>query len=349
VIGFEYGNTRIRARRTLLYDRSAYAELLTATDVDQLTSMLTAGPYRTDLEAAAVRMSGPARIDAALSARLAREIREILGFYVGSPAIRLSVLARRWDVRNIVTLVRALARRSGGTTPVLELPAAGTMSGAVLDELASQGALRPMLDLLVTWRLPSTQVVRSFRRVLPDLERSGDPLLVEAAIQRGFALDIADVVAERPDDALSRQLRAEADKVDLSTVARLRRARIGGEPLPALKEMWLGTGSAHLPALESLVVDDEPGRVMADLGPVPAGMVAAVRSWLVHGEAPRLVDDLDLALLGLARRAVVDDPLGIGVPVGSVWELESEVRNLRLVARAVANRLEDVEDRMLMT
>jgi vacuolar-type H+-ATPase subunit C/Vma6 len=348
VTGFEYGNTRIRARRTLLYDRSAYAELLTATDVDQLTSMLTAGPYRTDLEAAAVRRSGPGRIDAALSARLAREIREILGFYAGPPAVRLSVLARRWDVRNIVTLVRALARRSGGATPVLELPAAGSMSGAVLDELASQGALRPMLDLLVTWRLPSNRVVGSIRRVLPDLERSGDPLVVEAAIHRGFALDVADVVAERPDDALSRQLRAEADRVDLSTAARLRRARIAGEPLPDLEEVWLGTGGARIPALVSLVVDDEPGRVIADLGPVPAGMVAAVRAWMVHGEAPRLVDDLDLALLGLARRAVVDDPLAIGVPVGYVWELESEVRNLRLVARAVANRLEDMEDRVLL-
>jgi V/A-type H+/Na+-transporting ATPase subunit C len=345
--GFEYGNTRIRARRTRLVSDSGYRELMAAGDLDRLTGMLADGPYADDIEHVGPRVPGARRIDAAVARRLTREFREVRGFYPEEIRRRLSIVSMRWDTRNLISLVQAPFGSITGPAPVEEM-ATGVVEPPVLAELASQPGVRELLDLLVAWRLPSPIVAGSVRAALPEWDRTRDGEVIERALFRGYVEEVAEAEVGSPPDALSRQLDAEISAMDLENAVRLHEARRQGEPLPDLDQVWLRSGRAWVTALRAIVEGERPE--VAELALAPRAFEPALSDWVGHGDAARFADDLDRILLRWAKSAVISDPLGLGVPVGYLWELEAEARNLRLVARAVANRLtaDEAVDRLVV-
>lgn len=343
--GFDYGNARVRARRTRLFDRDDYGELLGATSVDHLTGMLGDSVYALDIEASLPAHGGIRRIDFAVGRHAERELGEVRSFYDEPARSRLSVVLGRWDVKNIIALVRTFARRSGASAVVESLVPTGRVSRATLRELASQPGLRSMVDLMMAWHVPTRRVAAFARSALADVETAGDSVGVEGAIIRGFEEEREQAIEPAPDDFLSRVLRAERRRDDLVTAVRLRSARAHGEPTP--DDAWLG---APDPDLAPLVDGEDPEALIASFTGQPSGFTAAMEGWVSHGDTARLSDDLDRQILVLASTGFSQNPLGIGVPVGYLWQVENEARNLRLVARAVSGDLDatTVTDRMVL-
>lgn len=344
--GLDYGNARVRARRTRLLRRADYAELLGAGDVDRLTGLLADTEYGPEMERVLPLMRGVRRVDAGVSAHLAGELDEVCSFYEEPTRSRLGVVLGRWDVRNLVSLVRALSRRVGDLQPALAaMVPTSRLNRSMLGELASQRGVRPMVDLLVSWRRPSPEIALSALHAIPEFERTGETATIEAAVQRGFAREVDQVRAFAPADPLSGQLMAERISTQLLIALRLREAWQDREPLP--ESPWTVDPG---PAVRGLVEASDVEAAIGVVGGLPPGFDRALAGWLSHRDLTRLADDLDRALVEIARDGLSADPLGIGVPVAYAWELEAEARNLRLVARAVANLIgpEEAEARMVL-
>jgi V/A-type H+-transporting ATPase subunit C len=332
--GFEYGNTRLRARKAGLLDATAYDGLL-GTDVDGMLASLTETPYRPDVEAALPRARGLGCLHEALRTHLARTLTELRGFYGGRPGREVDLLVRRWDVRNLRTILRGQARLAGAEEVVPLLVPVGALDETTLRQLALQPGLRAAIDLMVAWGVPDPDVARALLAAWPAFVAGGDPAVLEATLDRAWAARLAAAVPDLP-EPMVRMLGRETDLTNVLVALRLREARARGEPL-AGDERFLAGGVVAPGVLGTAVGSDEPAaaRLLAS-APLPSTWRSALARFAARPDLVVLAEELEAAL---AREAIAmfatGDPLGIAVPIAFTWAKETEARNLRLVGQAV--------------
>ncbi|HEX6230572.1 MAG TPA: V-type ATPase subunit [Actinomycetota bacterium] len=333
--GYDYGNARVRARRAELFDAATYERLL-GRDVDWLLAALADTPYRPDVEAALPRYRGLSALHRALSANLVRELRAVAGFYGGRPREGIELLLSDWDVHNVLTIVRALARRRPSEEILPLLVPAGALDEVAAGELARQPGLRPAIELMATWAVPTPGVARAALGALPAFEQTGELEALEGAVIRAHARAARRTVEREGwmSEALGHFLRERVDRRNVLVALRAREARLRGEPPWGPEDPYLPGGRGAEASLAALAGTDERQDVavtLARLDP-PAGWREPFERWAEHGELTRLERDLERAAV---RRAVSmlwsGDPLGIDVPIAYVVAKENEVRNLRLL------------------
>jgi len=303
MIGWDYGNARIRALRSRLFDRHRYRDLLRARNIEALLGALSATPYRPDVEAALARSPDLHRFDEVLRIHGARVLHALPGWYEAEARRGVERLLARWDWRNLRTILQALARRV--PAPEIEplLVPAGSLDRAALNTLARQTYVAAAVDLMRAWGLPT-------RGLLGD-----DPM---AALDRLWApcLDV--------------------DRLNLMTALRLRAARLH-DGVDA-REEFLPGGS-----LDPRMLDDAAHAATRDAvrSLLPEPWLQRLADWERDGDLAALSDALEIeALLDAVRGFVRGDPLGPDIPRAFVAAKELELRNLRCVARGIeAGRL----------
>lgn len=346
--GYEYGNTRLRARWGSFLSRADYSELLAAGSLDRVLGVLGQGPYAADVEASLFRASGLERLDEAVRRHLGRVLAEMRTFYEGEPAGRVELLLSRWDVRNLMTLLRAVRGPQGSRQVLGLLVAAGSLDETALRELAAQPGLRELIDLMVAWQLPDRATARHLLRMVAGAET--DAAEIERALIHRHAETVSQELDTAGDDAVTRHLRHETDIKNLVTTIRVWEVRRAGEPVP---DGWILPGGTLGPSyFELSVVLDTSEDVAGRLAPLQpfTGWEPAAQAWSRHRDPGRLADDLDIALTRLAWRWMRSgDPLGPAVPVAYVWWKEREASQLRMVGRVVAHGLDpgELESRLV--
>jgi V/A-type H+-transporting ATPase subunit C len=337
--GFEYGNARVRARRADLFTRAQYESLLSA-DPDRLLARLSDSPYRPDLTAAAPRYAGMRAFDEALRMNLARNLRDVLSWYQGSAAAEVAPVVRRWDFRNIRTILRGHYARAEPDEIRAALVPAGDLAEEMLGELAGQPGLRQAVELMVAWGLPTPDAAHRVAAAMPTFESTGDLGGLEAAMDLAVADLEHGALAAAADPEVLRVLRAEIDERNLLAAIRLHVARrVGGDRgTEPTGSVFLAGGSVPGSSLDRIAAaaDHTAATALVEEISLPEPFRPAVRRWSTSENLSALVDDLDEAVtraaVGLFTTA---DPLGAGVPLAFVWAKENEVANLRTIGAAV--------------
>jgi vacuolar-type H+-ATPase subunit C/Vma6 len=335
VIGFEYGNTRLRAWWSRLLDPGRFHDLITATSIDHVLAALGDTPYAEDVETAITLNRGLGRLDEAVRRNLGRSLRAMASFYQGRPGEMVGLLTDRWDRHNL----RVLLRVSEGPAPPdlldpLLIPA-GRLDEAALRELAALPDVSSRLGLLVSWGLPSPESARLLLRA----SRAASP---ESALDQAYAARIDEVLGDDREGAAA-VLRSEIDSTNLLTALRIRAASEEGEPVPDPGEVdFLPGGLIDAARWPTVTVLDEPEQVVGEVGQhhTVAGWVEAVRHWGEHHDLALLTDQVRRATTRAAvARFNRGDPLGFDIPVGYSFAKEAEVRNLRLIGRGIVHGL----------
>lgn len=338
--GYEYGNTRLRARKAQLLSEAELVRLAGSGSVARLINALADLDYGPDLEAALLRRAGLELIDSALSRNLARTLRRVRSFYPPG-ATEIDLLVRHWDLHNLQTIIRGQARLHGTERITALLIPAARLSEGELVELSSRPSLRAAIDLIRAWGVPSRRAARRLSQAWPDYERSGIPAVLEETLHQEFAADLDTALAET-DETVSRVLRTEVDAHNLMLALRLREMRLNNEPDPIGPpgHQFLPGGLVPATHLASAVREDERAAVADRVGGrIPTAWRTAVGQWVEHGDLVVLADAIESATLrsalALFRRG---DPLGTAIPVAFIRAKENEVRNLRLISRGIVNR-----------
>ena len=142
---FAYGNTRLHARRGELLRGADYERLL-GEDVDGLLDALDGTPYARDVDAAGGD-DGLRRLHETIRSHLSRSLEEMRSFYAERARRVVDLLLSRFDIHNVVTVLRAQAgthrrprARSSARVGWLVEPLAG--------EILRQHELAGAVDLL---------------------------------------------------------------------------------------------------------------------------------------------------------------------------------------------------------
>jgi V/A-type H+-transporting ATPase subunit C len=325
--------------RSRLLRSADYDALLTLDSLDHVLASLAAGPYGPDIEAAMTRAIGLRRLDDALRTHLASALRAMRSFYEEEAGRRVELLLDRWDRHNLRTLLR-LPEPPGDVADVAGLLVpAGRLDAASLFELAGRPDVRSRVDLMVAWDLPSPDTAR---RLLHALGHNGNAAALEQALDEAFAARLDDALAG--DTGLGAViLRTEIDERNLLLALRRRAARLEDEP------GWDEAPGSPVPGgrvpervWHDLTGIDDPAEVVAEAVAhrLLPGWQEALARWAENGDLGVLAHEVH-RVLGAAANGLFSrgDPLSFDIPVAFAWAKEAEVRNLRVVGRAVVHGL----------
>jgi V/A-type H+/Na+-transporting ATPase subunit C len=341
---FAYGNTRLRARKRELFGASQY-EALVGRDLESLLEGLVPTVYRTEIEAE-LAVAGRRAVEAALTRHLARELGELRHFYEGRSRALVDLLLSRFDLANLLALIRGLARGRSAEEVLANIVPLGPLGDAAAREIARQPELARAVDLLVSWRLPDPTSARALADAWPEYQRTEDLAALEHALTAIDArrLDQALQPGRRDTDSLRELIAREQDAVNVLLVLRLRFALQLAEltdlpPSPG-EGRFLAGGTIRAEPLEEALRQPTRKEAVAKL----AAAAARRKDWQAPlqriaggGDLPTLQRELEASrvrwAVGLFFRG---DPLSMDVPIAFAVAKNNEVRNLRLLAESAS-------------
>jgi V/A-type H+-transporting ATPase subunit C len=333
---FVYGNTRLRARLSTLLARRDLERLLTL-EPDALVGELSGTPYAPEVQAEAARGRMPGRLQRAAMRHLARSLLELRSFYDAVAGDVVDLLLRRWDLHNLLVLARAHARGIKDAVAAALVPLGGLDEPAAA-ELSRQREPAAAVDRLVAWRLPTPALAGALRRGWATYDRDQDLSRLEGKLAAAAYTSILDRANDLGDaaDPVAALVRREVDLAN--AIAALRAAADPGDGGNGLFVIPAGT----LPgtALEAAARDGGAADAARRLAAVPAARLwrATLERFAQDGsDLAGLEGELEADAAAAARHDLRrGDPLGASVPTAFTVLKELEVRNLRVVAQAVA-------------
>ncbi len=333
---FNYGNTRLRARRGAFLSSAVYERLL-GEDIDEVLAALGDTPYAPQVDA--VRRVGPLQaLHLTVRSEMADSLEQMRSFYSGHARFLVDVLLARFDVQNVISVLRARSHPDTTTEEALAaLTPVGWLVGPLAREILRPRELAGVVDLLAR-RVPDRKQAGVLRAAFSEFERTDDLAALERAVLTDHAARIAGKLhSAGPDGAtLLRFSRREADEHNMLVALRLRDAiASGAEGTPPPADTALAGGTIP-PAALATMIRAVPTTIAAELGRLAGGIwQGALERWTSTG-------DLDALQRAFERQTVADatalfvtgDPLAIDVPLAFTVATQVEARNLRLLGEA---------------
>ncbi len=324
---YGYLNARLRGQHSRLLTLKDYEELLALPDLAAMERWLESSQYAKDWHQAKTRYKGLEAVEQALESNFARTAGRIQSMSQGWAHKLIRVLMRRWDLHNILAVVRGIHQGWSSEQVGRGLWPVGNFGPARLAELARQTDLGQVADTLATW---GEDLAAPLNRHLPQYRQNKNLAALETEILRfyyGQALSSVRGWGHGP-RLLRRLLQQEIDLHNVKTYARLSE-KPGVSSDEALRYFIAGGRYLDQKTYLSLFDDRLRRRTLSRLRSTPLhGLLSA-------GD-DRLQEEVDLnrTLSEQRHRLFRGDPLAIDVAVGFLWRKFHEVSNLRLLARA---------------
>ncbi len=346
---FAYGNTRLRARKGALLGAQDYETML-GKDVDALLGALDVTVYSPDVQAALARGHGAPALRGAVRRHLGRSLEELRSFYADRARDLVDVLLSRFDVANLLTLVRARLGAAGSTEEAMDavLPV-GWPGEALAREVLRQHEPAAAIDLIVRL-LPDADQARVVRNAYAEHERTGELAPFERAVLSDHAARVTAAAERHGRDGavLLAFLRREIDETNLLLGLRLRAAAERGEGIAlALGARLLPGGTLGAGALDAALgapAREAASAELAELG--HDSWRAPLTRWAATGDLPAFAAEIERARTAAAIALFwTGDPVGIDIPLAYTAAKTVEARNLRLLTDAAVHGREAADVR----
>lgn len=177
--------TRMRVRKTKLLPREEYMRMLNMS-LPEITRIIGETEYKQEIDELGATFKGIDLIEVALSWNLAKEYQKILEITPGTLKQFTKAYLRRWDIQNVLTILRGKMQgeKTGKIKEVL-IPA-GVLDRAILDRLLAEDSTDKIVESLKGYHMyPSV-----FAREYPPAKESGSFSRLENALYKQFYEEI---------------------------------------------------------------------------------------------------------------------------------------------------------------
>ncbi|HTY08100.1 MAG TPA: V-type ATPase subunit [Candidatus Edwardsbacteria bacterium] len=323
---FGYINARVKGQHSRLLGGSAYHELLELPDFPAFAKWLETSPYTADWQLAKARYDGLEAAEWAFENNFSGATGLLLKIAEGAPGRLVALLLRRWDLANLLAVVRGIALEWGGAEIARSLWPAGGLDHVRLKELAELPSLRAVADTLATW---GDDFAGPLGASLDRYQRDKELAAVELSLQRSYyAQAFRELRGIGHDRGMLRAIFRR--EVDLANAKALRRLMAKPDLTAAAAQAYCIAGGATLtPAVFAALADPKGrGRTLRALRTSP------YHALLNGGDPVALEPQFDRAFWRECARLYRRRPLAVDVVVGYLWQKYYELVNLRLLARA---------------
>jgi V/A-type H+-transporting ATPase subunit C len=177
---YYYVCTRMRVRKSLLIPREDYLRMLNMS-LPEITRFIEDTGYRSEIDELGTSFSGINLVEVALSWNLAKEYQNIMELAPGNLRQFTASYLRRWDIQNIVTILRGKMQgaRPGKIREVL-IPA-GKLDKIALDRLLAEESPERVVEALRNERFYPT-----LEREFPRAMETGSFARLENELYKGY-------------------------------------------------------------------------------------------------------------------------------------------------------------------
>lgn len=322
----EYVNTRVRSRRSELFDEEDYRKLVRM-GPSEIARYMEESTYEDSINALGARYSGVDLIEYALNRDLAKQFHDILDWADGRLYELIARYLRRFDAWNVKTIIRGIyadADREGIETDLIP---AGEFSDRRLDRLLEATTLEEVVEMLsdTPFGEPLTDAYEVY-------EETDLLVPLENAIDRTFYENLlSDISARGEGEALYVEvLRAEVDFRNARNAFRI--ARSGADIDPGeyfieggvlFTEAELSALAGNVDELTATIRESRYGNQLSDA----LSRLEEADSLVAFEHA------MEAALLEYADTIGNTFPLSITPIVSYLLAKEREVDNIRAIAR----------------
>lgn len=140
-----YACTRMRVRKAALLPREEYMRMLNM-ELPEITRFIGETRYKTEIDELASSFSGIDLMEIALSWNLAKEYQKIISLVPGHLKGFTKSYLLRWDIQNVLTILRGKMQGvSGGRIKEILIPA-GSLDRTILDRLVTEDSTDRIID-----------------------------------------------------------------------------------------------------------------------------------------------------------------------------------------------------------
>ncbi|MDD3858129.1 MAG: V-type ATP synthase subunit C [Methanoculleus sp.] len=239
-----YACTRLRVRKSQLIPREDYLRMLNMS-LPEITRFIGETNYRSEIDELGTSFSGINLVEVALSWNLAKEYQSILELVPGDLKHFTASYLRRWDIQNVVTVLRGKMQKmpSGKIKEVL-VPA-GRLDRVALDRLIAEESPERVAEALKGERFYPV-----LERELPRALETGSFAHLENELYKSYyARLIADAKeGVKGGDIFLKYIQLEIDIRNIQDLFRLR----AGDVHEDVRELLIPGGSFTVDELQRL-------------------------------------------------------------------------------------------------
>jgi vacuolar-type H+-ATPase subunit C/Vma6 len=336
---FDYGNTRLRARLSLLQPIEKLESFADLTSIDSFLSLLTKTPYKESIEVALTYAHGYYCLSQAMRMELENIVSDLGRFYQDAEGRLVSIIFMRDDLLNLKTIVRGQTHEIPQDELEDSFLSLGTIPLAYLKELAKAKDLEDAVNRMVVYELPPAQVLLKLRTEKVPLSASE----INLALEKWYFQMIKELFKGNSENILLlREFYAiEADITNFNTILRVVNAPDHFQNTD-LKAYLIAQGNISQKLLLKLSKFASIEEVARALFATKYG--AFLKKGLECYTDTHLISEFEnqmrMYLLTWQAKLVKLNPLGIGVPLGYYARKRTEIRNLRWIGKGISSGFE---------
>jgi V/A-type H+-transporting ATPase subunit C len=329
---YDYLNARIKGMHSNLLTREFYEQILASQGTAPLVDALLSSSYSPHIREALERDRSVSGIEWGLRRDLFETFEKIRALAPSGPRQLLNIQFHRWDVQNIITVIRG---KAVGLLPEEILSGvfpAGELGEVELEELAAEDNVETVVDTLTVWNFP---FAFELKKVVKKHAGELSCVFMESEFMRIFfawALDHLDAEDENH-HLLRSHIRNQIDLVNVKNVLwAISQKEASRRPDPVVPISGGRITNRMISAIEKSSSLETSFEILAET----YFKHAIDRGILAFGESRRLAAMerfLDIEIVEMGCKIFRADPLGIGVSMGYVWRKYNEFMNLRILLR----------------
>ncbi|QGN34407.1 V-type ATPase subunit [Microlunatus sp. Gsoil 973] len=335
---FGYGNTRLRARRTAILRADDYQQLIDL-DLDELLDLL----QRRSAISETAPDSGNSlqQLHMLIQHDLGSALEDMRSFYRGRARELVDVLLSRYDLANMITILRAGARPDlAPDHPLQAVIPVGWLRPPVASQILRSDGLAGVVELMAR-ALPDRDQARALHNSFEQYQRTKDLAALERAVIGDHTKRSLSRLgrSDRSSRTLIRFLQQQADQDNLLVTLRLRDAILSGaDDTPPPAETLLPGGAISQKSFDKIRHEPDAAAVVTWLGTrYGHPLRTPLQRWVSDGDLLELQRTLDRNTIASTIRLFVSgDPLAIDIPLAYAAEKQLEAQELRLLGEAAA-------------
>lgn len=336
---FDYGNTRLRARLSLLQPIEKLESFADLTSIDSYLSLLTKTPYKESIERALTYAHGYYCLSQAMRLELENIASDLNRFYQGAEGKLVNIIFMRDDLLNLKTIIRGQTHE----IPLDEIEdsflSLGTIPLVFLKELAKAKNLDEAVNRMAVMGLPPAQVLLKLRAENESLSASE----INLSLEKWYFQKMKEVLKGNSENIqlLQEFYAIEADITNLNTILRMVSSPERFENTD-LKLYLIAQGNISHKVLLKLSKTGSVEALVRALfsSKYGAHLKKGLECYLDTHLLSEFENQLRVYMLTWQSKLVKLNPLGIGVPLGYYARKRSEIRNLRWIGKGIASGFE---------
>ena len=216
---YAYGTARVHAMRVKLFPPETYTKMLVMA-LPELARFIEESEYKAKVDELARKHTGIDLIEFATHLNLARTFVKLTEMTMGEPHDLIVEYLRRWEIREIKTILRGNLSGASEEEILRVLVPSGELSLEFLQTLVR----KPSVDEVIA-ALKGTP----YYETIKDIDYSESLMKLEDALDKFYYVRLVEIVSRITGSSLYlRVIQMEIDVANLKTIFRLRNAGISG-------------------------------------------------------------------------------------------------------------------------